>query len=313
MKIHNEVCEVLGIDRAELARILGVAKSTIDNWHDGKITATAQKAMEFLLELHQTKKAIGDFSNFLGFLNDRNINSITASADHKGLIQRMNFILNEYEFNVLQASQFLDEKNFGRLDLILNFKEYPSFEFLKNFANKFKISYEWLKNPKDKQPFNNIITKIDDLIFDNNRNSLINECKDYKKLYLICSKQRNRYTKLIIQNNYDEFQVFKQDFNILYNANGIGAHSGGGMRSLFDFYNSIKNIKDIEKLHIDDFEYDNIISKKYYIGRLLKQAEHCTELNDLLSLDDYNISRYEENFRICFKILKDYNGSKHLP
>ncbi|MDY3246362.1 hypothetical protein [Campylobacter sp.] len=234
------------------------------------------------------------------------------SDDHKLLIDRMEFILNEYEFNVLQASQFLDEKNSRRLDLILNFKEYPSFEFLKNFANKFKISYEWLINPKDKQPFNNIITKIDELIFDNSRNSLINECKDYKELYLICSKQRNRYTKLIIENNYGEFQVFKQDFNILYNTNGIGANSERGMRSLFDFYNSIKNIKDIEKFHIDDFKYDKIINKENYIGKLLKQAEHCTELNDLLTLDDYNISRYEENFRTCFKILKDYNESKHL-
>lgn len=306
MKIHNEVCEVLGIDRTELAKILGVAKSTIDNWNDGKITATAQKAMELLLELHQTKKAMGDFSHFLRFLNDRNINSITASADHKGLIQRINFILSEYGFNTLEASQFLDEECFEGLDLILNFKKYPSFEFLKFFAEKFNINEKWLLTGEE-EPFSRHFLKEKYYI-----SCLEKELENLNAIYLVYTKEKSRDLKIIAQSREGKFDIFEGDIALMVKDGVFSVLSGVEQENIYKLAKIFKKNSGLFRIcAVHEKFFDELFSKQYFPGKI-KGKEHDVkfQLYDLLTshenenFDDRSGQEYKY-YKDCFELIKN--------
>lgn len=306
MKIHNEVCEVLGIDRAELAKILGVAKSTIDNWNDGKITATAQKAMELLLELHQTKKAMGDFSHFLRFLNDRNINSITASADHKDLIGRLNFILNEYGFNTLETSQFLEEESFERLDLILNFKKYPSFSFLKFFAEKFNIDEKWLLTGQG-SPFSRHFIKSEYYL-----SRLKNEIDDFNMIYLVYTKEKTRNLMIIVQNKNSMFDIFNGEICLMVKKFNFQNLSGVERENIYVLAQIYKNNRGKFKIcAVDQTFYDGLFDKQIFPGKIKgKEYDIKFQLHDLLTMhenkdfDDPNSDEYRY-YRDCFELIKN--------
>lgn len=307
MNLHNRVCEELNIGRAELAKILGVAKSTIDNWNDGKITATARKAMELLLELHHTKKAMGDFSNFLVFLNDKNINSITASDDHKDLIQRISFIVSEYEFNILGAAEFLDEKNFENLDLILNFKKYPSFSFLKFFAEKFNIDEKWLLTGKG-EPFSRHFIKSEYYL-----SRLKNEIDDFNTIYLVYTKEKIRNLIIIVKNQNSMFDIFNGEICLMvkdFNFENLSGIERENIYLLAEIYKN--NCGKFKICAIDENFYDSLYNKKTYPGKITgKECDINFQLHDLLTLHenknfkDLNSDEYRY-YKDCFNLIKSH-------
>lgn len=51
--LHQDVCDVYGLTRFELADKLGVTKATLDSWSDeSRVTKTTRLALELMLETH---------------------------------------------------------------------------------------------------------------------------------------------------------------------------------------------------------------------------------------------------------------------
>ena len=69
MSLHQEVCDKLGIKRAELAEILGISKTTIDSWSDeSRISSMGKKAMELLIENYELKEVISGFEKSIKYI-----------------------------------------------------------------------------------------------------------------------------------------------------------------------------------------------------------------------------------------------------
>ncbi len=59
MDLHNEVCEKLNISRKELADMLGVSVTTINNWNDdNRVSQTTKIALTLMLENYELKEIL---------------------------------------------------------------------------------------------------------------------------------------------------------------------------------------------------------------------------------------------------------------
>jgi len=56
--IVKQVCQELGINQAELARLLEVSKSSITDWNKGNIPKMTKMALELLLENTKLKNQL---------------------------------------------------------------------------------------------------------------------------------------------------------------------------------------------------------------------------------------------------------------
>ena len=67
-EIHlvDKACEVFGLDLPDLAREIGIAKTTLQTWKDnGKCSALGEVALNALIENHELKKKDAAIKNLL--------------------------------------------------------------------------------------------------------------------------------------------------------------------------------------------------------------------------------------------------------
>ena len=59
MNLHDEVCKKLSITRQELADMLGISLTTVNNWvNNSRMSKTTQIALELMLENHRLKERL---------------------------------------------------------------------------------------------------------------------------------------------------------------------------------------------------------------------------------------------------------------
>lgn len=309
MSLHQEVCDKLGIKRAELAEILGISKATIDSWSDEeRISSMAKKAMELLIENHDLKEVIGGFEKSIKYFVGNN-NGQDLSFEHKNLIKRLNYVIEEYEINIIEAAKMLGCKNFGFLDKILKFQATPNFEFLENFAKTFNLSYNWLlKGDIEKEkPFAHFLD------CGNSLKKLSEKLELYSKIYIVYSKSRNKYTKIIVENKNKEFDIFETDFCVMDETAILEWREKADICDLYDFFSKNKDLnRDIIKIKVlNDDEYEKIMSEEHYIGSILsKNHEYDTKLNALFALNESYITdeceKGNTKYKECFEILRKH-------
>lgn len=308
MSLHQEVCDKLGIKRAELAEILGISKTTIDSWSDeSRISSMGKKAMELLIENYELKEVISGFEKSIKYIIKDNMIFHNRSTEHEALVHRINYIIKEFEITTIETAEKLGCKNFDLLDKILRFETAPSFEFLQNFAKTFNISYDWLLKGgiKGKKPFGHFLDCGNSL-------KKFSESLDlYSKIYIIYSKERDRYTKIIVENKNKEFDIFETDFCIMDEGAILEWREMADICDLFDFVNENK-VRDMDIIKIRELsneEYDKIRSGEHYIGSILsKNNGYDSRLNALLSLNSNYLTDEDEKgnkkYRECFEILR---------
>lgn len=151
MLLHNKVCDELDIKREDLARMLGIPKTTIDGWTDTKeMSQTIKFALELMLENNKKDKLINNFNKILIGFNelDSSLKEEGKKGDWQDLVERIKFILEEYKINTIEASKKMNMSSFDYLHKILNYQIAPNFDFLDKFSSTFYISNSWLLNGK---------------------------------------------------------------------------------------------------------------------------------------------------------------------
>ncbi|EOH2306136.1 transcriptional regulator, partial [Campylobacter jejuni] len=108
--LHDIVCNELRINRSELGNILGVSKTTIDSWSDpSRMSKTTEIALKQMLENHRLKEIFEAQANayrkFLKYANENS--SIEISDTHRTLIDKIRYVLKEYNLNSLTAAKKL--------------------------------------------------------------------------------------------------------------------------------------------------------------------------------------------------------------
>lgn len=226
----------------------------------------------------------------------------TASADHKDLIDRLNFILNEYGFNI-EASQFLEEESFEELDLILTFKKYPSSSFLKFFAEKFNIDEKWLLTGQG-SPFSRHFIKSKYYL-----SSLKNEIDDFNTIYLVYTKEKTRNLMIIVQNKNSMFDIFDGEICLMIKDCNVKILSGVEIENICILSQMYKN--NCEKFKIcavDQAFYDGLFDKQIFPGKIKGKEGDKSQLRDLLTIHenkDFDDPNSDEYYRDCFELIKN--------
>ncbi|EFN2967669.1 hypothetical protein HKV71_001921, partial [Campylobacter coli] len=250
MKLHDIVCNELRINRSELGNILGVSKTTIDAWSDpSRMSKTTEIALKQMLENHRLKEIFEAQANayrkFLKYANENS--SIEISDTHRTLIDKIRYVLKEYNLNSLTAAKKL-KISFEELDRIMLLVKYPNFDFLSHFIESFFISEKWLLEDFGK-PFSR------NFIESKNMESFTTEAKKYEQIYIIHCNDNSEYAKIIVKNNKDLFSIFDQDFCI--GNFTMENQEQKGLFELYNFYN--KNKRNTTCYIFDKEDYQNII------------------------------------------------------
>ncbi|EAI8881131.1 hypothetical protein CRL40_08825 [Campylobacter coli] len=298
MKLHDIVCNELRINRSELGNILGVSKTTIDAWSDpSRMSKTTEIALKQMLENHRLKEIFEAQANayrkFLKYANENS--SIEISDTHRTLIDKIRYVLKEYNLNSLTAAKKL-KISFEELDRIMLLVKYPNFDFLSHFIESFFISEKWLLEDFGK-PFSR------NFIESKNMESFITEAKKYEQIYIIHCNDNSEYAKIIVKNNKDLFSIFDQDFCI--GNFTMENQEQKGLFELYNFYN--KNKRNTTCYIFDKEDYQNIISGDYFIKNCLKKGKISYLLEDLFDLNSN--SNFYQNckfYKECVDILNKF-------
>lgn len=301
--LHQEVCDLYGLTRFELADKLGFTKATLDTWSDeSRMTKVTRLALELMVETHYKTKLLSNLAESLSAILAINTcsNNPSVKDDGQMLVERMKYVLKEFGINTITASEKLGEASFEQLDAILKLKSFPSFSFLENFSKVFTISDEWLKTGSG-QPFDVRVINSYTL------HELASECKNFEKLYIIHSKDNKPHTKIVVEYQAGKFDIFRMDFCIGDNFI-MGGSEAIDLFSLYKFY--LENEHKISLLTLEREEYDKLISREHYAGNILKKGHNSYMLGDLFDLDYYNKEKYGDFFVECTDIIKNRKESE---
>lgn len=186
------------------------------------------------------------------------------SKRFKEVFLLMNEKRGEYnKFTIANVSEILGLDKRSILDDIVNGKVDPSFEFIKNFCDKFRINYQWLNESKG-EPFRISYTSY----------SPMGYLDDILKL-----NPENIY---FIQNNSEVSETFIMlGFSDWYYMVGtkiwhISSHVGhGGQGQIYDLYRLIKSLKEnmfytkCHGLKLEEDEFNAIINGRIFPGSCL--------------------------------------------
>ena len=151
MPLLQDVCNIYGITKCELANMLGISKATLDGWaNENKMPKKTRLALELILDDHYKSSLLSDISELISKIstfNTQNTHIISKwEDDQMMLVERIKYILDEFNLNTISASEKLNETSFEKLYKILKLQIIPDFDFLNKFSNTFTINNEWLKN-----------------------------------------------------------------------------------------------------------------------------------------------------------------------
>jgi hypothetical protein len=301
--LHQEVCDLYGLTRFELANKLGVTKATLDSWSDeSRMSKSTKLALELMMENYYKTKLLSNLAENISAILDINTNNSNSSVKDDGqmLVERMKYVLKEIGINTITASEKLGEASFEQLDAILKLKAFPSFSLLENFSKVFAVSNEWLKTGSG-QPFD--IRVINSYTL----HELASECKNFEKLYIIHSKDNKPHTKIVVEYQAGKFDIFRMDFCIGDDFIMLGSESND-LFSLYKFYR--ENEHKISLVSLEHEEYDKLISREYYAGNILKSGKYSHMLYDLFDLDYFNKEKYGDFFVECTDIIKNKKESE---
>ena len=214
--------------------------------------------------------------------------------------------MSEYGFNILEASQFLEVESFERLDLIQNIKKYPSFSFLKFFAEKFNIDEKWLLTGQG-SPFSRHFIKSEYYL-----SRLKNEIDDFNTIYLVYTKEKTRNLMIIVQNKNSMFDIFNGEICLMvkeFDFQNLSSVERENIYILAQIYKS--NYGKFKICAVDQVFYDSLFDKQIFPGKIKgKECDIKFQLHDLLTIhenkdfDDPNSDEYRY-YRDCFELIKN--------
>lgn len=292
--LHIEVCETLGISRQELANRLDIAKSTIDAWTSNpeRMSNIAKFAMELMLENHKLKdllhkiaegqKALIEYSKSDPYKEE----SVEDSHFLKELAERLKYVLNEFDLNFITgATRIGGGMTPERLDKILSCKIYPTEEFLDLFAQKFGVRQDWLFNNKG-APFDI------QFIVANNINKLVEEIsgREYIRTFIVHSENKKDDIKVIVKDKKEMFDIFNQSFNLSDTTT-----NNNDLLELSKFYYESGAVT---PLCLKEKEFLELLSRKHYIGNILRRAKRSDWLNNLFSENLDKVRRMAKHGKI---------------
>ena len=207
MPLLQDVCNIYGITKCELANMLGISKATLDGWaNENKMPKKTRLALELILDDHYKSSLLSDISELISKIstfNTQNTHIISKwEDDQMMLVERIKYILDEFNLNTISASEKLNETSFEKLYKILKLQIIPDFDFLNKFSNTFTINNEWLKTGK-RYPFDVKFIKSNTL------DELSEEVEDFKKIYIIHSSDNKAYTEIVVEYQTGKFDIFK--------------------------------------------------------------------------------------------------------
>ena len=317
--LHNEVCEKIGITREELAKILGISKNTIDAWssYPDRMMTTTKVALSLMIENHELKARLGNFEKFLNSFSYGICNDI--SQEHKSIIERVKFVMKEYELTSMGLSQKIGV-SFGDIEKILSFKEYPTVDFLEKIHANFKINDKWLfygeltpfyVNPDFLSNYcRYTISDLRDVILNNgvvNYHTTDDANKiQISEIYIIHSTSYKQYTKVVVLSESGDYAVLKDNFCIDDNSVLFATEEKDILR-LYEFYRqtSRKGYR-IKLLSLDDEDYRDLLDGNHRIDRTLLKGNFSYMLYDLFDLNDSNLDNYGEWYSKIMELLKAY-------
>ena len=286
MLLHKKVCELYGINRNELAEMLGVAKTTLDSWSDqSRMTKASKFTLELMIDNFEKTallKSLRDNFNKLNAFDSIKTETMAVSESgsskevsdvHKELIDRINFILLETNTNIIEASRKMRSESFEELDKILKMQIYPSNSFLRSFSISFSISYDWLISGNG-HPFEFPMTSVQ-----GRKNISLNT----EKIYLFYNEDEK-------DGNYLKGMLQERDGNFFSLAIGLSLNFDTPLNSadclhladLYEIFDKCKGI--ISFLSLTQDEYDKICSKDFYPKEILDKAKTSNLLQDLFLL-----------------------------
>lgn len=304
MPLHQDVCDTYNINRYELAEKLGVSKSTLDSWSDeSRMSKVTRLALELMLDNYVKTKLLSDFGDNIAKISkfcNSSFNTLVENDDQKKIVSRIRYIIGEYGLNTITASKKLNLPDFEYLDKVLKTQIYPSFDFLEKFSESFFISNDWLNTGKG-HPFSLELANSYYL------SHLSEKIKDFKQIYIVHSKDNKAYTKVIVEDRLERFDIFRTDFCIGEDYWMENSESN----SLFELYNFyIENKYIISLVALERDEYDKLISRDYYAKPILEKSSHSYMLDDLFDLQLFNQEKYGEFFIECTNIIKSIKENK---
>lgn len=303
--LHQEVCDLYGITRFELANKLGFTKATLDTWSDeSRMTKVTHLALELMVENYHQTKLLSDFSDLMSKINTFSTQNIYSLAKENGdqvaLVNRIKYVLEEYNINTIVASEKLNEPSFEKLRKILNLQTTPDFDFLDKFSNTFAINKEWLKTGKW-HPFDTDFIKNHNLI------DLSEKIQSFEKIFIIHSSDNKTHTEVVVKDRNGNFSLLRQSFCIGENFEMSGVECCE-LYELYKFY--IKHKYDISLIVIEHEDYNKLVSADHYIGNIIKRSKPSYMLDDLFDLRYLNKDIYGDFFVECTDIIKSMKESE---
>ena len=310
MPLLQDACNIYGITKCELANMLGISKATLDGWaNENKMPKKTRLALELILDDHYKSSLLSDISELISKIstfNTQNTHIISKwEDDQMMLVERIKYILDEFNLNTISASEKLNETSFEKLYKILKLQIIPDFDFLNKFSNTFTINNEWLKTGK-RSPFEVKFIKS------NNLDELGEEVEDFKKIYIIHSSDNKTYTEIVVEYQTGKFDIFKN----VYCIGEDFIMSGPECYDLYELYKFyIKHEHKIALRVLERKDYDKLNSSNYYIGNIMKNSKPSYMLDDLFDLKYLNKNTYGNFFIECTDIIKErveYEKNKRI-
>lgn len=186
------------------------------------------------------------------------------SKRFKTIIELMNQKRNECDkFTIAKISEILGLEKRSILENIVNGKNEPSFEFIKNFCDKFRVNYSWLNEGKG-EPFNishdyyNPFDYLDDIIRMNP-----------KKIYFIQEKSEVAVTFIMLEFSDWYYMVGTKTWHI---SSHVGASGRGQIYGLYCLIKALKENMFYAKCHgliLPVEEFSDILYGKKFPGSCL--------------------------------------------
>ncbi len=233
--------------------------SIIASWIANKIGKKENKNIVLHEEIEQTNEMVSPIKEVV-----EETEVIKLSKRFQYIFDLMNENKTQYnEFTIAKVSEILGLDRRSILENILKGKDEPTFQFIKDFCEKFRISYVWLNEGKG-YPFGisyNYFSPKDYL-------ADIIELNP-EKIYFIQNKSEVAETFIMLGFSDWYYMVGTKTWH-------ISSHVGGsGRGQIYDFYFLVKSLKEnmfYTKCHgikLDSNEFYNVLMGKVFPGSCL--------------------------------------------